>query len=68
MTDAEKKQLKADINRVVSSAVENEVAKQMKTPKHRNEVAAIVSEVMVRFYKLMYNRSATWSKDISKVN
>lgn len=67
MTDAEKKQLKADINRAVSSAVENEVTKQMKTSKHRNEVASIVSEVMVRFYKLMYNRSASWSKDISKV-
>ncbi len=59
-----KEMVKKQIDSSVQAMVEREVKKLFGSKATENEINELIAKTLVRFYKLLYMRSAMWSKDL----
>jgi hypothetical protein len=59
-----KREIKADLKKMLETKVTSEVKKQLKSKSHEDDVKAITSQVLVNLFRILWNRNSMWKKDI----
>lgn len=55
---------KNEIKQIVKDQIKDSLDKELKKVLSEKDVKAIISDVLINFYKSLYQKSAIWSRDI----
>ena len=55
---------KTEIKEIVKAQIKDSLDKELKNILSEKDVKAIISTVLINFYKSLYQKSAIWSRDI----
>ena len=62
--DEIKSEVKKALKQNLTSMVEAEVKKQLRSNAGKNEIKEVTTKVLVNLFKILWNRSSMWEKSV----